>query len=199
MLGIVGTVVAQLAAYASFAGLYFTIVPFDQERPISHWVVIGFGCTVGLALLTTEVRAKIRSLPKTYKKTEQINQFMERWVSSRGQIVIFSRDMSWASKSSILTILIEKARNRELTVYVKEQVEVTRQLAAAGAKIITYGQLNHEPKSRFTIVGYGVDGARVAVGVTQKDRHVIEEFESGEHPYFSVAEDLIKFVRAANS
>jgi hypothetical protein len=67
-------------------------------------------------------------------------------------------------------------------------------LKQRGARIHTYQRLRHVPRSRFTIVDYGLEGARVAVGAKLGGRHVIQEFQSGSHPFFAVAEDLVKFL-----
>ena len=71
------------------------------------------------------------------------------------------------------------------------------ELAAAGAEVCVYGtNLLESPASRFTIIFFGRDGARVAVGRAVGDTHVIDEFNSGSHPAFHLAADLVALVRA---
>src|SRR5262245_396895 len=73
-------------------------------------------------------------------------------------------------------------------------IPITNDLQRQGASIVTYEDLNHVPRSRFTIVDFGREGARVAVGVRSGSDHIIQEFRSGFHPFFAVAEDLVKFL-----
>ena len=112
--------------------------------------------------------------------------------------MIFSRDMSWADDEATRQILLEKAERNELTVCVERSIPLTDELRQSGARIVTYESLGHVPRSRFTIVDFDRDGARVAVGVRVQDKHVIQEFRSGHHPFFAVAEDLVKFLIASN-
>ena len=78
------------------------------------------------------------------------------------------------------------------------QISISDELKEAGAKIYLYPELEHIPQSRFTIVNHGQMGARVAVGRRSGDKHLIEEFSAGEHPAFSVANDLIEVVTRLN-
>jgi hypothetical protein len=124
---------------------------------------------------------------------------MCRWVSSGGRVVIFSRDMSWANEDQVRRILLEKAESGELTVFLEHAIPLTDELRERGATIVTYQSLGHIPRARFTIVGYGREGARVAVGVHENGYHVIQEYRNGFHPFFAVAEDLVRFLIAAQS
>ena len=93
--------------------------------------------------------------------------------------------------------MLEKATRRELTVFLEHSIPLTDELRERGATIITYQSLGHIPRARFTIVDYGREGARVAVGVHEHGRHVIQEYQNGFHPFFAVAEDLVRFLIAA--
>jgi hypothetical protein len=111
--------------------------------------------------------------------------------------VIFSRDMSWGSDEKVRRVLSKKAAQGELTICLEHAIPLTDELKQVGATIIEYGYLGQVPRSRFTIVDFERDGARVAVGVTQNRRHVIQEFRSGVDPFFAVAEDMVRFVIAS--
>lgn len=124
---------------------------------------------------------------------------MLRWISSGGRVVIFSRDMSWAHDEAVCSVLKDKAARNELTVCLERSIKLTDELRNCGATIITYGHLNHIPRSRFTIVDFGREGARVAVGVHQNGRHVIQEYRDGLDPFFAVAEDLVRLLIAADA
>lgn len=112
--------------------------------------------------------------------------------------MIFSRDMSWTDEKAIRQVLMEKAGRNELTVFLEHPIPLTDELRRQGAQIVTYGALGHVPRSRFTIVDFGREGARVAVGVKVGNDHVIQEFRSGDHPFFAVAEDLVKLLLASS-
>lgn len=105
--------------------------------------------------------------------------------------------MSWAHNDDTRGLLREKAARGELILCLPEQNELATELGAAGAEICAYGANRLEsPASRFTIIFFGRDGARVAVGRADGDTHVIDEFNAGSHPAFHLAEDLIALVRA---
>jgi hypothetical protein len=187
----------QLSSYASILGLYFTLVPVGAPKSTLHWIVLIAGIALAIAVILRDLKNHLRSGPKVFADRARINEYMLQWIKSDGRTVIFSRDLSWATERPVVEELRKKATKRELIVCIEHSIELTDELATLGAKIVTYQHLGHVPRSRFTIVGFGREGARVAVGVPQEGRHVIQEFESGKHPYFAVAEDLVKFLGAA--
>jgi hypothetical protein len=184
------------ASYASILGLYLTLVPLDHPRPHWHWILLGASVLAAIGLILKDFLEYRRFAPKTYTSQKKIDSYMCKWVSSGGRVAIFSRDMSWARVDPIRAILRKKAERSELIVCLEHAIELTDELQSLGAQIITYQDLNHIPRSRFTIVDYGREGARVAVGVHENKGHVIQEFRSGHHPFFAVAEDLVKFLDA---
>ena len=194
MTKLITVVMLQASACASLLGLYVSLLPVTAERPWWHWFLITFAVLASCCLAITEIVGYLRSAPKTYLSQRKINRYMQRWVSSGGRVVIFSRDMSWAQEGETRAVLLGKARRNELTVCVEHSMPLTDALRDAGATIINYGHLRHIPRSRFTIVDFEKEGARVAVGAKFKGRHVIQEFQNGEHPFFGVAEDLVKIL-----
>jgi hypothetical protein len=192
-----GFFAVQIASYASILGLYFTLIPLSVPRSTLHWIILVVGIVLALAAVVRDLRDHLRSGPKVFTDRARINEYMLRWIKSDGRTVIFSRDLSWATERPVLEELRKKATQRELIICIEHKIPLTDELAELGAKIVTYQHLGHIPRSRFTIIGFGREGARVAVGVPQEGRHVIQEFETGKHPYFAVAEDLVKFLGAA--
>lgn len=195
---LIGIVVLQVASCASILGLYFSLYPLGSNRPSWHWALVVTPAVITLFLAVREITDYYKSRPKIFRSKNEINNYMQNWITSAGRVVIFSRDMSWAQEQSTVDILLSKARQNELTVCIEHDIPLTNDLRRAGAKIIKYGALNHVPKSRFTIVDYEREGARVAVGASIMGHHVIEEFQSGQHPFFAVAEDLVKILSAYN-
>ena len=195
MLGnLITGLVLQAAAFASIFGLYFTLVPPSEQRSGWHFVILVVAIAAAILLLVREGVIYKRSAPKVYKDSKKINDYMYRWIGSGGRVVIFSRDMSWASGDEIRRLLFEKAENNELTICLEHSIPLTGELQNAGATIVYYEDYNHVPRSRFTIIDFEREGARVAVGVNEDGNHVIQEFRSGTHPIFAVCEDLAKFV-----
>ena len=188
----------QIATCASILSLYFALQPLSTDRPWWHWLLIAFAIIACFLLTLREIAAHLRSAPKTYRSPRKINSYMHKWVSSGGRVVIFSRDMSWTDDEAIRQVLMKKARRNELTVCLEHTIRLTDELRRQGARIVTSGALGHVPRSRFTIVDFGREGARVAVGVKVGNDHVIQEFRSGDHPFFAVAEDLVKLLLASS-
>ncbi|MNL48811.1 hypothetical protein D3C87_1716940 [compost metagenome] len=62
-----------------------------------------------------------------------------------------------------------------------------------------YGtELLSDPSARFTIAYYGRDGSKVAIGRARADKHIIEEFDSGSHPAFHLAYELVQIAKNAS-
>ncbi len=198
MISLVAIIIIQVSAITSILGLYFTLQPPTADQPWWHSLVIAVAIIFSFFLAGREIVNYVRNAPKVYRSSRKIKSYMRKWISSGGRVVIFSRDMSWAGDEATRQILLEKARRDELTVCVERSIPLTDDLRQSGARIVTYEALGHVPRSRFTIVDFDRDGARVAVGVPVQNRHVIQEFRSGDHPYFAVAEDLVKFIIASN-
>lgn len=190
MFRLLGSAFATVASLASLLGLYFTLMPAANERPWWHLPLILFAVALSLGLIIAETMEYGTKAPKTFQTPAKINEYMRAWLNSGGRSLIFSRDMSWAQEPKTRAILVKKAQQGELVLCVEHEMPLAMELGAAGATIVTYGELNHVPRSRFTIVDFGKEGARVAVGAHLAGHHVIQEFQSGHHPFFAVAEDL---------
>jgi hypothetical protein len=118
---------------------------------------------------------------------------MYKWISEGGRVAIWTRDMSWAENPNTLELLLIKAKSHELIICTPKRFSIMDQLIGAGAEVYLYDSLDFVPRSRFTIVQFGREGSRVAIGRREGNCHVIKEYDSSEHPIFTVAEDLIKF------
>lgn len=190
----------HLASIATFIGLYVAVSSLpslSSMHPAYLWVlIVVIIFNAGVAIF--EVFDFFKTRPKKYKSKDKINLYMCKWISSGGRVAIFSRDMSWADGEKVRDILKDKAIKNELTICVEKNIQLTDELRKNGAKIVTYDHLSHIPRSRFTIVDFDREGARVAVGLHEDGKHSIHEFRSGHHPIFAVAEDMVKFLAAAN-
>ena len=88
--------------------------------------------------------------------------------------------MSWAQTNETRQLLFDKATVGELIICLPQETSLTDELKESGAEVWTYNALESEPASRFTIVQYGQEGSRVAVGRRKGDYHVIDHFSAEE-------------------
>lgn len=191
---VITAVLVQAASCASILGLYFGLQPPDHQHPWWYWPVVVFVLAAAVFLIFNEVRTYFLSTPRAYRSQRKINAFMRKWVSSAGRVVIFSRDMSWAEETTIRQILVEKAERNELAICIEQPIPLTNELRRRGARVVTYGSFGHIPRSRFTIVDFERDGARVAIGAKVGNDHRIQVYQYGSHPCYELAEDLVKLL-----
>ena len=171
-----------LGSAASFFGLLFTLRPLSS---FSYPEYIFSSLTVALLILSlfTEIRRQLANRVRTYPSgSPKITQYMKQWLRAGGRCAVFTRDMTWASDAQITELLIAKAKSDEISIFCPIETPFIRELRLVGADIFTYGDLDINPRSRFTVMHWQQDGARVAVGRPVKGRHVIHEYSAGEHP-----------------
>lgn len=79
---------------------------------------------------TTSLVSHSSSLPSSqvhaFKTTAEINDYMYNWISKGGRVVIFTRDMSWASDARIKDLLLRKAELEELSICVPKKIPLNR-------------------------------------------------------------------------
>jgi hypothetical protein len=176
-------------------GLWVTFNPDITKFSIVQVVLLTI-TVLGILFMTYwDIYSYLRKRPKLYQTTKQIDQYMYSWISQRGRVLIFTRDMSWAASQDIKKLLMDKAAGRELEICLPEPIPLTTELAAAGAEIYTYKSFNDSPYSRFTIIRYGKADARMAIGRNVDGFHRIDEYSYGSDPVFSIAYDLVRLVK----
>ena len=189
--------VALAGSLASLFGLLILFLPSPKDLPwwtiaIIFTAVLGFVLFIALEVSTHRCR---RIYPKA--DTEGIKRYMHDWINHGGRVAIWTRDMSWAQDIDTRNLLKGKATRNELILCLPAKNELATELATLGAEVCDYDtSLLESPNSRFTIIFFGRDGARVAVGRADGDTHVIHEFDAGSHPAFYLATDLVALVRA---
>ena len=189
---------ASLAAYASLAIVAWSLRPEGEELKTWQWIVISLSVLILVYDVSTTLYHYIRTRPRTFATTpkgrQRITRFMYDWIRNSGRTAIYSRDMSWATEDPVHCLLIEKARNDELVLVLPRPTPLSAELEAAGAQIVTYMGINHDPRARFTIADYGRGDARVAIGITQDSRHRIEVYAAGTDHAFQLSEDLLRIL-----
>jgi hypothetical protein len=187
-----------LAAAGSLASLAALLVVFlPTNHPWWATALLWFAALLFVILVILEWHANRKKRIYAIGDRQGISAYMHTWIENSGRVAIWTRDMSWAETLSARSLLIAKARAGELIVCLPAHTEFSKELAYRGAEVCTYGNSGFElPASRFTIAFFGRDGARVAVGRTHGDIHVIEEFTAADHPTLHLAGDLISLARA---
>lgn len=194
---LVRKLVALVASFASMAGLLVAFLPSLRDLP--SWAVALLVLAVVAFVVLVVLEFTDRRGRRIYSKddTQGIKRYMHSWIEHGGRVAIWTRDMSWAQNPETHGVLTKKARRGELILCVPEINALARDLFEAGAEVCAYGAgLLEAPASRFTIIFFGRDGSRVAIGRAEGDTHVIDEFSAGDHPAFHLAADLVTLVRA---
>lgn len=194
---VVRKLVALAASFASMAGLLVAFLPPLKDLP--PWAVAVFVLAIIALIALVVLEVADRRGRRVYAKDDPlgIKRYMHSWIEHGGRVAIWTRDMSWAQNPETRRLLREKAQRGELILCLPELNELAGDLAEAGAEVCAYGaRLLEAPASRFTIVFFGRDGSRVAVGRAEGDTHVIDEFSAGDHPAFHLAADLVTLARA---
>lgn len=190
-----------LPAFGSFASLFsliLTIWPMNQPLSRLQLALFVVALLLFLFVIGYEIQDHVRHGPRLFTNLRKINDYMYNWISRGGRVAIFSRDLSWAGESRIKELLLSKARRDELCICLPKKIPAVEVFEREGAQICVYPELDYLPESRFTIVNRGRMGARVAIGRAIKNRHRIDEFSQGEHPVFSLANDLVEIVERLN-
>lgn len=188
-----------LAAAASLIGLFFTLRPPDgglstMQVSFVSLIVVVFGSAA-----VADIRNERRRAAKNYENASDINAYMYKILHNSGKCEICSRDASWIADKRIFSLLQTKASRGELTFLVHHSTREILALAQLGAEVIEYGVLGFEPVTRFTVVNAGnLASSYVAIGRRKLNGpFIIEELDSS-HPTYSMAQDLIRAIRAAN-
>lgn len=190
--------VTLAASLTSVIELLFNFLPPVNYLPwwaISLLIIIGI---LFIIMVSWEIKEQLGR--RVYDKCDiaGINNYMYHWIEHGGRVAIWTRDISWARDPRIKSLLLEKAKRRELILCMPKSTNLSKELVDAGAEVDIYGASTYEPASRFTIAFFGRDGSRVAVGKMDGNSHIIEEFSADAHPAYHLAADLIALARIHN-
>ena len=185
----------MMASIAALLGLALPHVPTIDQLPWWGVTLAVVSLLAFLAFVALEIQSGKRHRVYDQNDAAGIRKYMHEWISPGGRVAIWTRDMSWANNPETRALLQEKASAGELIICLPEQVEITTDLEQRGAEICAYGKQSGLPAARFTVAYFERDGSRVAVGRAWKRLHIIDEFDSGDHPAFYLAEDLVRLAR----
>ncbi len=185
--------------FGTYLTLWGVIISLKQkEMGFDSWHIILL--SVGLVFFLYICYERIIS-DKTlrYKKKKsnwqaKVKEYMYSWIKNGNRVAIYSHDLSWVDEN-MKQLLCQKANKNELLICLPEYNELTTELESKGAEILTYGDKDYMPDSRFTIVNYGTGTPSVAIAHFNKEEHVIEECSAGDHPAVFVASDLVSMIK----
>lgn len=189
----------------SMVGLLATLYPLIDTKQITPGTasIISIVGVIVLLLYGFLVFFEIYTLDgkRVFKQSDptSIRNYMLHWIAYGGRVAIWTRDMSWAKDDESKNLLLEKSESGELIICLPTHTTFSKELEKKGAEIYVYGtELLSDPSARFTIAYYGRDGSKVAIGRARADKHIIEEFDSGSHPAFNLAYELVQVAKNAS-
>lgn len=133
---------------------------------------------------------------RSFKRGERnkIDNYMFDLLNKSGSVAISTKDMSWASDARIKDLLESKASRGELIICQPRDTHLSQSLRERGAVVRIYKNPHYIPTSRFTIVDFGREGARVVIARIDKEKHYVEEYKH-DSPAFHLAQDLVNALR----
>ena len=191
-------VVSIIFSYASVSG---AIIPLLQSHEDVPWWIVILITLSAILVIGTLVLVVIQSDAPTrvYKVEDKlgVRNYMFQWIQNGGRVAVWTRDMSWVDDDDMKQMLRQKAESQELIICLQREIDNSAHLEQYGAEVATYGA-SYSPASIFTIVNFGRNGSRVAVGRRMGNLHIIQEYSADEHPAFHMAYDLVRLTRDRN-
>ena len=186
---------SHVGSVASLIGLIIATKSPEQNYNGFHWLLIFFSAALFIISIYWIIKEYLSSKSMIFSNKTEIRNYLFEWIKNGSRVVIFTRDMSWVCDDDMRNMLITKSRNNECTICLPKKINKVEEFENNGATIIEYPSIDYVPLSRFTITNFGKDDAKIAVGKSIKNgKHLIEEFGNGEHPFFQVANDLVKIL-----
>jgi len=187
-------VVFVIGSFASMIGALFATRTSGEPWTSLQSGLVGAAVILLIIALFMLITTYMRKKPKSMPIGSKINEYMYNWIDRGGVVAILSRNMSWVDNERIRDLLRLKAKSNELLLCLPHEIKLSQELGQLGAKVYTFSELQYTPQSRFTIINKDRMDAQVAVGLSRGPRHSIEEVSQGEHPIFSIADDLINLI-----
>lgn len=185
-----------------FIKCFFDIQNQEEKVPLYNYIIVCFYFIVmliSLCIMISVMRCawvEYRRSSKLENK-KKIAKYLAEFMNKGGRTAILSRDLSWVD-GEVQSKMIEKSKRKELTIFMPRENEISRLLKEAGADIRYFGNAIHYPansiiRSRFTIIQWGSNYARITYPKQSIKRHYNNEF-STEAPATDLAQDLIRLL-----
>lgn len=170
--------ISAFASFASIAGLAF--IP---ALPVWIKILILVIGAIALAVLLYCAVSTDRLNRIECRSVDEIHNAMLSMIKNQGKICIMSRDLSWVDEE--IMDVFKKKRN-SVQIFAQHKNELTKQIEELGIKIMYYGQYGFEPKTRFTIIGYGRQFPQVAIANTQ---YSVRKKGKAKHTIYQTSKD----------
>ncbi|WP_187583287.1 hypothetical protein [Gordonia sp. OPL2] len=155
-----------------------------------------------LAVITCaviEIVLARKTLPKKFSgknRDRNIREYMTKLLQqSSGQCVMSSNNLSWVQDDQEKE-LFAKARQKELTLLMPQETNLSRRLAEGGASAYYYGaDDDFRFESRFTVFNASRSDVWVAIGHGRGNTHLIHRTHSNSDPVYFMAKDLVALAK----
>lgn len=156
----------------------FSIYKIDELESWTRIIVIVFVGIFSILYVWIQIYSFYKSNYNSsiHNTKDQVNKYLLNWLNKGSRTVIFTRDLTWANESAdVLSTLERKARNKELTICLYRNTEVTEHLSNLGAEIYVHNLSDSQLKSRFTIIDYGKSNPKITVGTRNSNGQFVNE------------------------
>ena len=189
----VGNIIGVLSSLLSLISFFYV-----QEYAELRWIFLisGVCCTVFILFLDKEKG------PIKCGNEEKNIEYMCNWISTDGEVVVFSRNLSWVKEDKVRAVL--KSKGNELSICAENDSILLSEFRRAGVNVYLYGELGFKPVSRFTIIRANKSGKQIAIAQFEnrhnKDLRYIYETRNlnpnfQEQCLLEVAKDLFNLVK----
>lgn len=161
--------------------------------------------TNNIVSVCSEINCQKKRVFSEYDK-KSIDDYLKNFISSGESIAILSHDMSWIDSDKNKDkrdLLLRKAANKELLLFVPAETDKVKELQRAGADVRYFGNLMSDPaypliKSRMTIINWNKPYPKLTYPIKKDGLHINYEIDCGE-PANQLALDLIHLLIAQSS
>jgi hypothetical protein len=189
----VAKIIGVLSSVLSLVSFFYV-----QEYAGLRWIFLisGVCCTIIILSLDKEKG------PIKCSNEEKNIEYMCNWISTDGEVVVFSRNLSWVKDDKVAAVL--KSKGNELSICAENDSKLLSEFRKAGVNVYLYGELGFKPVSRFTIIRANKSGKQIAIAQFEnrhnKDfryiyetRNIYPNFQ--EQCLLEIAKDLFNLVK----
>ncbi|NJM33441.1 MAG: hypothetical protein HC850_00690 [Rhodomicrobium sp.] len=155
--------------YIAVFGIFISLITYyaqDKYLDVGAYGKIGI-MLVFLVFLAIYILQEIRYFIKNKKiranTDRQYINFIKAWLSHPGDVAILSYGLSVSKNEEVFDILKNLVKERRLNIAMHSENINSKELRNLGANVYYYEKLDFIPSSRFTIVRYRQDDAKVAI------------------------------------
>ena len=191
--GLIGTIIGAISSIKD-------VCNEDSCRYINiGYIIIVSACIICILYCLYEYFLNKRVNKFSLEKKEKIDRFLIKKIKQTGSVAIFSRDFTWVKENSDqYNILMKKAKEKELFLFLEEETSVSKKLLDNGASVKIYNNLVQQgfaPKSRFTIINFKGSGKTTLIGCSDDETHTIYTLKSKEHiEIHNLIEEYVKLL-----